>query len=109
MVVWLYGVCMDSKSDVIEKIKSVINSYTDNLNLSNKRKEEVELLKHELDLITTCNCPEVINIKGSKKPKRKNKRSEFMGSCMRSIVKGGNGKDMKTCSDEYKEMVKKNG
>ncbi len=104
----------DPKNDVIEKIKSVISSYNSNPNISERRKAEVELLKDKLDLITICHCSEGVNInegKSSEKSKRKNKRLEFMGTCMRSVVKGGEGKNMKACSDKWnvvKEKVKNN-
>lgn len=39
-------------------------------------------------------------------PRKTSKRALFMGECMRSPSKGGQGKDMKTCSDEWKAKAK---
>lgn len=101
----------DPKKDVIDQIKSVINSYANNPNLSDSRKGEIGLLKDKLDLITVCPCSDGVEVKEvkslEKKERKPNKRAEYMGLCMRAAAKGGEGKDMKTCSDNYKQIKEK--
>lgn len=93
----------DPKKEVIEQIKSVISSYNKNPNLSDSRKQEVSLLGDKIELMTQCPCAEgkSTETQDVKKERKQSERSKFMGDCMRSEAKGGQGKDMKTCSVEY--------
>lgn len=50
-------------------------------------------------------CEDILDYRKNIVPEQKKKtpRQEFMSSCMRSPAKGGEGKDMSTCSTEWRE------
>lgn len=72
-----------------------INQLIDSVGLDNAKE-----LKNSLKLMGVCPCYDDKNSdKDIEKKKRPpTARSTFMGDCMRSPDKGGQGKDMKTCS-----------
>lgn len=82
----------DPRKDIIKTVSKIIDD-------SGIPEELSEQLKNGLKLMSTCPCYG----DGGKQAKEKKKtaRGEFMGNCMRSPEKGGEGKDMKTCSVEW--------
>lgn len=50
-------------------------------------------------------CEDILAYHGQvvAEPRKKTPRQEFMGSCMRSPAKGGEGKDMSICSTEWRQ------
>ncbi len=57
------------------------------------------LQTHVRKWIEGCPTGPVSNGKGTRKA---SERATFMGQCMRKTEKGGQGKDMSTCSNEWK-------
>lgn len=92
----------DPREIVKNEIKDIINSYVEQADLPSGVMDKIKSLPDKLDLITNCAC----NSKAAKEKRERkpNERSEFMGRCMRSVNKGGEGKDMRTCSVEYKKV-----
>ena len=79
---------IDPRKVVIKEINNIIDAAgVDN----------ADMLKNSLKLMSTCPCY------GGKETKEKTKREPtergiFMGACMRSVEKGGQGKGMAECS-----------
>ena len=87
---------IDPRKVVIKEINKLIDSAgVDN----------ADMLKNSLKLMGNCPCYEG---KDTEKKKRlPTARSTFLGDCMRSPDKGGQGKDMKTCSVEWNNNKEK--
>lgn len=81
----------DPRKTVVKEINKIIDS---------SGVDNADELKNSIKLMSTCPCYE-------KKKRAATERSKFMGECMRSAEKGGKGKDMKTCSVEWKENLQK--
>lgn len=78
-------------TDLRKVVIKEINKLIDSADLSNAKE-----LKNSLLLMSNCPCYEDKTIEKKKRPPTA--RSTFLGNCMRSQDKGGQGKDMKTCS-----------
>lgn len=65
--------------------------------------DNADMLKNSLKLMGTCPCYEGKETK-EKKKKEPTERNIFMGNCMRSIKKGGEGKGMASCSVEWNKI-----
>jgi len=84
---------VDPRKVVIKEINKLIDSAgVDN----------ADMLKNSLKLMSTCPCYEGKGVK-EKVKRAPTARTAFLGECMRSVEKGGKGKDMKTCSVEWNE------
>ncbi len=85
----------DPRKVVIKEINKLIDDAgVDNANM----------LKNSLKLMSTCPCYDgkEKNEQGKKK-REPTERGTFMGNCMRSAEKGGEGKSMAECSIKWKE------
>lgn len=74
-----------------------LNKLIDSADLSNAKE-----LKNSLLLMSNCPCYEGKETK-EKVKREPTERNLFMGACMRSAEKGGQGKGMALCSTEWKE------
>jgi len=79
---------MSQKESIVAKAQEFLNKYAETL--SGKEAKQVSVLANSLEKL-------LIKRKGGTNP-----RSEFMGRCMRKVEKGGEGKNMSTCSTEWK-------
>jgi hypothetical protein len=87
----------DPRKEVLKEINKII----DEAGIGN-----ADELKNKLKLMSNCPCYEGKGLKvgiGEKVKREPTKRNLFMGKCMRSVVKGGEGKGMAACSIEWKE------
>ena len=64
--------------------------------------ENADILKNSLKLMSTCPCYEGKETK-EKVKREPTERNIFIGNCMRSAEKGGQGKGMAECSVNWKE------
>lgn len=69
--------------------------------------ENADILKNSLKLMATCPCYEGKEAK-EKVKREPTARNIFMGACMRSAEKGGQGKGMADCSVEWNKEKKSN-
>lgn len=79
------------KEDPRIKVVKELNKIIDSSGVDNANE-----LKNSIKLMSTCPCY-------GKKKRDPTERGKFMGECMRSAEKGGRGKDMASCSIEWKE------
>lgn len=84
----------DPRKDVIKEVNKIIDDAG---------VENADLLKKSLKLMGTCPCYGEGTVV-EKKKRAPTERSIFMGNCMRSVGKGGEGKDMASCSTKWKEL-----
>lgn len=84
-------------NDPRKKVVKELNKLIDSAGVEN-----ADELKNSIKLMSTCPCYE-------KKKREPTERGKFMGECMRSAEKGGRGKDMASCSAEWKEKNVVNG
>ncbi len=103
------------KKEVVEEASMIIDSFLSEHKgqFEPSREREMESLKAKLELLTLCPCttsPEDALVNAKKiKPKgekKLNERNKFMSKCMLSSEKGGYGKNMKSCSDDWTEAKK---
>lgn len=91
----------DPRKGIIKEISEIIDMSAE---LSVDKADE---LKDSLKLMSNCPCyenskSEIESIKVKKK-RAPTPRNEFMSTCMRSEAKGGEGKDVRTCSENWKK------
>lgn len=83
----------DPRKVVIKELSAIIDSAG---------VENADMLKNSLKLMGTCPCYEG-KVTKEKVKREPTERNIFMGECMRSAEKGGQGKGMASCSVEWKE------
>ncbi len=83
----------DPRKVVIKELNAIIDSAG---------VENADMLKNSLKLMSTCPCYEGKETK-EKVKREPTERNIFMGECMRSAEKGGQGKGMAVCSTEWNE------
>lgn len=65
---------------------------------------DMDALCNSLESASSCDSPTKTKTKVKQGGKKKTERNVYMGVCMRGNDKGGMGKDMKTCSENFKGM-----
>jgi len=65
---------------------------------------DMDSLCNSLESASSCDSPTKTKTKVKQGAKKKTERNVYMGVCMRGNDKGGMGKDMKTCSENFKGM-----
>ncbi len=69
-----------------------------------KMNEDIEAFCSSVEGAKNCNSSDKKPVKAVKGKRQKNERTAYMGVCMRGAAKGGMGKDMKSCADDFKTM-----
>lgn len=69
-----------------------------------KMNEDIESFCSSIEGAKDCNSSDKKPVKAIKGKRAKTERNAYMGVCMRGAAKGGMGKDMKSCADNFKGM-----
>ena len=65
---------------------------------------DMDALCNSLESASSCDSPNKTKTKVKSGGKKKTERNVYMGVCMKGNDKGGMGKDMKSCSENFKGM-----
>jgi len=65
---------------------------------------DMDALCNSLESASSCDSPNKTKTKVKSGGKKKTERNVYMGVCMRKAENGGMGKDMGTCSGDFKGM-----